>query len=123
MAARVSALETVIVVEDEALLAIALRDALLEEGAGEVICHSSAAEAVAALTDVTPTLLVLDVSLDDSEAGYGIAEIALQLFNPPPHVVFSTGSPELLPEKLKNRGRVFAKPYDPVELATFAASL
>lgn len=114
-------LKRVLVVEDDPLLALGLEAALLDAGAGEVITASRASQALQELAGKSPLhLLILDLSLIDSDEGFGIAEIALQLFNPPPHIVFSTGSPDRIPAHLRKLGPVFEKPYDPAELARAA---
>lgn len=112
-----SRLGTVVIVEDDAIIALALEEAMRAAGAERVVTIARAAEAMAALADVVPEVLVLDLSLSDSDDGYGVAEVALELFHPPPRVIFSTGSPERIPEHLARRGTVFAKPYDPAALA------
>ncbi|MFM6830987.1 MAG: response regulator [Novosphingobium sp.] len=113
-------LKRVLVVEDDPLLALGLEAAFLEAGAGEVVTASRASHALHELAERAPHLLVLDLSLIDSDEGFGIAEIALQLFNPPPYVVFSTGSPGRIPAHLRKLGAVFEKPYDPAVLARAA---
>ncbi len=113
-------LKRVLVVEDDPLIALGLEAALLEAGAGEVTTTARASQALLELAGKAPHVLVLDLSLIDSDEGFGIAEIALQLFNPPPHIVFSTGSPDRIPAHLLKLGPVFEKPYDPAELARAA---
>ncbi|MFM6932753.1 MAG: response regulator [Novosphingobium sp.] len=110
-------LKRVLVVEDDPLLALGLEAAFLDAGAGEVVTAGRASHALHELAGRAPHLLVLDLSLIDSDEGFGIAEIALQLFNPPPYIVFSTGSPDRIPAHLRKLGRVFEKPYDLAELA------
>jgi CheY-like chemotaxis protein len=117
-----SRLGIVVIVEDDAVIALALEEAMRDAGAERVITIACAAEAMAALADVVPTVLVLDLSLSDSEDGYGVAEVALELFHPPPQVFFSTGSPERIPPHLAKRGMIFTKPYDPADLARKAAT-
>ena len=114
----------VLVVEDDPIIALSLELALQEAGADEVVTAGMAAEALAAISQKPPHLLILDLSLVDSDEGFGLAEIALQLFKPPPRIVFSTGSPDRIPPHLARLGTVFAKPYDPADLArTALASL
>lgn len=111
---------TVLVVEDDSLVAAALETALLDAGAGRVVTVEAAAQALQQLSGMAPDVLVLDLTLADSDEGFGVAEIALELFNPPPVIVFSTGSPDRIPARLAALGRVFGKPYDPAELARIA---
>ena len=119
MAAR---LGTVVIVEDDAVIAYALEQAMRDAGAEQVVAIARASDALTALADLVPQVLVLDLSLSDSDDGYGVAEVALELFHPPPRVFFSTGSPERIPPHLAKRGTVFAKPYDPADLAREAAA-
>lgn len=104
--------QRILVVEDDPVLALDLEMAFFDAGAAEVITASRARTALQELADRPPHLLVLDLSLNDSDEGFGIAEIALQLFNPPPRIIFSTGSPDRIPPHLAKIGQVFAKPYD-----------
>lgn len=110
----------VLVVEDDPLLAMSLVSAFRDAGAGHVSSSSRAATALDEMCGTVPDLLVLDVALDDSELGYGLAEIAHQLFHPPPAVVFSTGDPDRIPAHVARLGTIFAKPYDPDQLACTA---
>ena len=108
---------TVLLVEDEAVLAMSLAEAFLDACAAEVRRFARADEAVAAMAEKSPDLLVLDCELSDSEDGWGLAEIASHLFNPTPQIIFSTGSPQRVPAHLVRLGEVMAKPYDPLALA------
>ena len=113
---------TAMVVEDDPLLAFSLATALRDVGVTSVVTMARAADAFAAMADNRPDLLVLDLSLSDSEDGWGIAEIAIQVFSPPPRLIFSTGAPDRVPPHLARLGTIFAKPYDPDELARRAVS-
>lgn len=109
-------LRRVLVVEDDALLAMSIEQALLDAGVGEVILCSSTEEALAALRQQRPDALILDVHLADRNDGWAIAELVTDVGPKPPRIVFSTGSPKDIPAHIASLGVVLEKPYDPVDL-------
>lgn len=110
-------LRRVLLVEDDTVLALALEDALLEAGAGEVvICATMQATMQELEKDKRPDALILDVHLADRSDGWALAELVTLLGPKPPRIVFSTGSPEEIPEEVAEMGPVFEKPYDPMLL-------
>jgi CheY-like chemotaxis protein len=111
----------VLIVEDDAILAAALAGCLEDAGATIVQSCSSAAEAMTALGELKPDVLVLDVSLADRDDGWGIAELARELAQRPLTIVFSTGSPEAIPPEVAQLGIVMEKPYAPEALAALIA--
>lgn len=113
----------VLIVEDDALLAAALAGCLEDAGATEVRTCDSATGAMAALAELKPEVIVLDVSLADRDDGWGIAELARELSARPPTVIFSTGSPDSIPPEVAQLGIVMEKPYAPQELADLIAGL
>lgn len=117
MAKTETGLGTVLLVEDDTVLAISLAEAFMDAGAENVRTCARADEAVAAMAEQSPDLLVLDCALSDSDDGWGLAEIASHLFNPTPQIIFSTGSPQRIPPHLARLGKVIAKPCDPKALA------
>ena len=106
----------VLLVEDDALIAIALEGALIDAGASSVTICSTSAEALAALRDHKPDSMVLDVHLADRDDGWAIAELVNSVGPNPPRIVFSTGAPQDIPEEIAELGPVLAKPYDHAEL-------
>jgi len=110
-----------LIVEDDALLAMALEDALLAGGAAKVVVCDSVAAAMAELETLKPDILVLDVQLADRGDGWAMAELVTELSPRPPAIVFSTGAPERIPEKVAGLGAVLAKPYDPATLIAVLA--
>jgi DNA-binding response OmpR family regulator len=110
-----------LVVEDDVLLAMALEDALRAGGAEKVVVCNSVAAAMAELERLKPDILVLDVQLADRADGWAIAELVHELSPRPPAIVFSTGAPERIPEKVAELGAVLAKPYNPDELIAVLA--
>lgn len=105
-----------LIVEDDPLLALALEQALIDGGAERVAVCASVAEAMVELEAVPPDILVLDVNLADRDDGWTLAELVTSLSPRPPVIVFSTGSPERIPEKIAALGAVMGKPYDPAAL-------
>ena len=106
----------VMVVEDDALIAVALEGALLEAGAKSVRICSTTDEALAALRDHKPDSLVLDVHLADRADGWAIAELVNSVGPKPPRIVFATGSPQDIPADIAELGPVLEKPYAHAEL-------
>jgi DNA-binding response OmpR family regulator len=112
----IEALGRVLVVEDDALLAAAIEDALLAAGADGIIVCTTTAEALAALRDQSPDAMVLDVHLADRNDGWAIAELVNSVGPNPPRIVFSTGAPEDIPPEIAELGPILVKPYDYAEL-------
>lgn len=102
----------VVVVEDEAILAMALEDALLRAGAARVTVCSAMSDALEVLERTRADALVLDVHLADRDDGWALAELAAVLGARRPSIAFSTGTPEAIPEEVRAMGPVYAKPYD-----------
>ncbi len=107
----------VLVVEDDVLLAMALEQALEDAGVEQVVTCASADAALHALDDALADAIVLDVHLADRDDGWALAELVAMLGSPQPRIVFSTGTPEAIPPKIAEMGLVFAKPYNPADLA------
>ena len=110
------ALGSILVVEDDALIAMAIEQALLDAGASAVRICNSTDEALAALRDDKPDGLVLDVHLADRDDGWALAELVNSVGPNPPRIVFSTGAPQDIPPEIAELGPVLEKPYDPAEL-------
>ena len=109
-------LGSALIVEDDAVLALSLEEALHVAGVLSVWCCGSIGEAMSCLAREQPAILVLDVKLADRNDGWALAELACQVCVPPPLIVFSTGVPEAVPPAIAALGHVLAKPYDPSEL-------
>lgn len=107
----------VVVVEDDPVLAMAIQSALESVGTRQVVLCSSIASTMEALEQGSPDALVIDVHLSDRDDGWAIAELVDLLGPPRPSIVFSTGSPEDIPPEIAELGPIFAKPYDPAQLA------
>lgn len=111
-----SGLGSILLVEDDPLIALAIEQALLDGGARAVRICTTTAEALAALRDDKPDGLVLDVHLADRDDGWALAELVNSVGPNPPRIVFSTGAPQDIPEEIAELGPVLEKPYDPAEL-------
>lgn len=110
-------LRRVLLVEDDPVLALALEDALLRGGAGEVvICATMQATMDELEKNARPDAMILDVHLGDRDDGWAIAELVTLLGSKPPRIVFSTGSPQDIPKDIAEIGPVFEKPYDAEQL-------
>ena len=113
---RKPSLGRALIVEDDALLAMNLEQALVDGGAEQVVVCGSVAEAMEVLDRLKPHILILDVKLADRDDGWAMAELVTELSPRPPAIVFSTGTPEKIPEKVAELGAVLAKPYDSATL-------
>jgi CheY-like chemotaxis protein len=112
----------VLVVEDDAVLALAIEDALVHLGnAREVVICPSTAATMAELEKERPDAVILDVHLSDRDDGWAVAELVELLGPKRPRIVFSTGSPEEIPPGIAEMGPIFEKPYDPAELVAALA--
>ena len=103
-------------IEDDPVLALALEDALLAAGAGEVSVCPSMESTMAALEKGRVDAIVIDVHLADRDDGWAVAELADMLGTRRPRIVFSTGAPQDIPQEIGEMGPIFEKPYDPAEL-------
>lgn len=102
----------VLVVEDDAALALAVEDALLDAGARSVTIASTTAQAIDTLRDGRFDTVILDVHLADRGDGWAIAELVRALGGGAPKIIFATGSPDEIPSDIADLGPVLAKPYD-----------
>jgi CheY-like chemotaxis protein len=106
----------ILIVEDDAMLALSMEGALIDAGAAQVeICHTTDA-ALAALRRAPPDVIVLDVHLADRDDGWAVAELVGGIGPKPPGIVFSTGAPERIPPEIAALGPVLVKPYEPAAL-------
>ncbi|MWV27207.1 response regulator [Aurantiacibacter rhizosphaerae] len=107
----------VLLVEDDAILAMTLEDALRAGGAEEVIiCHTMKATVEELEKDEKLDALILDVHLADRDDGWALAELVAMLGPKRPWIAFATGSPKAIPPEIAEMGPVFEKPYDPEQL-------
>ena len=111
----------VLVVEDDAVLAMSLEMALRDAGVARVEISSTTEMALAALKAAQPDAIILDVHLADRDDGWAIAELARSLGPSGPRIVFSTGAPQDIPEEIAEIGCILEKPYDPQDLIRILA--
>lgn len=107
----------VLIVEDDPVLSLALDDALRDAGATDVVTCPSIACTMDALEEGDASAVIIDVHLADRDDGWALAELIEQLGPKRPQIVFSTGTPEDIPPEIAEMGVVFAKPYNPADLA------
>lgn len=103
-------LKTALIVEDDALIALATEEIVRSEGFDRIEVCSSAKAAVECLASLAPALLVLDAGLADRDDGWMIAEVARETISPPPKMLFVTGSPDAIPPEIARLGIILAKP-------------
>ena len=105
------ALGPALIVEDDGLVALDIAEALTEAGARSVTTCASVAEAMAELEKAVPALMVLDVHLADRDDGWALAELATQLGESPPLILFTTATPAAIPATAAGLGKVLPKPF------------
>ena len=99
----------VLIVEDEALIALHLEDMLEDMGCSTAAAFSSLPEAIAAIESLEADVAVLDVNV----AGKEIFPLAEMLAERKVPIVFSTGyGAGMLPERWRSYP-IVAKPFDP----------
>ncbi len=106
----------ILVVEDDAVLAMMIEDTLKDAGAQQVTLCGSTQQALESLRAERPDAIVLDVHLADRDDGWAIAELVGQVGPKPPRIVFSTGAPQDIPDEIAQMGAVLTKPYAPEDL-------
>lgn len=114
--ANALALRRVLVVEDDAILAMATEDTLRAGGVEHIDICPTTESALEVLRGQMPDALVLDVHLADRDDGWAIAELVESLGENSPRIVFSTGAPEDIPPHIAELGSVLTKPYAPEAL-------
>lgn len=102
----------ILIVEDEAIIALLLGDVLADLGYDVCAIAMSAAEAVAAATIHRPELMIVDVNLA-GENGIVVVD-TIQAMMPTP-CIFVSGDDHVL-SVLAARGEVLAKPYQPRQI-------
>lgn len=95
-----------------------IEQALLDAGVHEVEICASTKQAMKSLSARKPELVIIDVHLADSDDGWAIAELVESMKPRPPRVIFSTGAPQDIPERIALMGPVLEKPYDAQDLVT-----
>lgn len=109
----------VLLVEDEALVAMLIEDALDSAGAVMLGPYAAVAPALAAIPEALPELAVLDLNL----AGESSLPIADELAGRGVPLVFASGYGQAgLPPRFRGRP-MLAKPFDPAELISVLAAL
>jgi CheY-like chemotaxis protein len=104
----------ILVIEDEALVAMLVEDALLDAGFAMIGPARSVAEAMASLDAERPDAVVLDLNLG-GETSIGVADALIT--RGIPFVVATGYGAAGLPESHRHVP-VLPKPYDPADLTT-----
>ena len=107
---------SVLVVEDDPVLALNIEESLRDAGVRTITLTTNTDDALAALRNAPPQAIVLDVHLADRDDGWAVAELVQTLGPQRPQIIFSTGSPDEIPEEIAAAGVVLAKPYATEEL-------
>ncbi len=106
----------IMVVEDDAVLGLEIEQALLDHGVAEVSLCPSASCTLGKLREGSFDAVVLDVHLADSDDGWEIAELVKALGGDSARIVFQTGAPQDIPDRIQKLGPVLSKPYPPEAL-------
>ncbi|WP_137125139.1 response regulator [Roseomonas sp. HF4] len=109
----------ILVVEDEALVAMLVEDALLDGGFAMIGPARSVAQAMASLDEETPDAVVLDLNLG-GETSIGVADALMT--RGIPFVVATGYGAAGLPESHRHVP-VLPKPYDPADLIAILEKL
>lgn len=100
----------VLVVEDEAILAMDI-EATVEETGHMVMATASSLQEVQALeTDQTPDVILLDMQLADASTGLDVCAYAIEHW-PGTTIVFLTANPSKIPEDFSGARGVISKPF------------
>jgi DNA-binding response OmpR family regulator len=108
--------DNVLIVEDDALLALSIEDVLRTAGVPEVRVCPTLAQAIKTYEVSVPDAIILDVHLADRKDGWAFAEFVACLTPNHPQIIFSTSAPEEIPPNVAGLGTIFEKPYDPAML-------
>ena len=103
----------VLIIEDEAVVALAIEDVLRDCGCSSFDFASSADEAVEAANKRCPDLITADVRL---APGCGIEAVEAICADKPIPVVFVTGTPNEVQAR-RSDDAIVHKPFDPIRLA------
>ncbi len=106
----------VLLIEDDAVLALWIEDELRRSGTKAIDHCTSTEEAIEVLRTQKHDLVVLDVHLADRDDGWAIAELVAMMGAKKPRIIFSTGTPQDIPEAILRMGTVLEKPYDSAAL-------
>jgi AmiR/NasT family two-component response regulator len=106
----------VVIIEDEALLALQLEGQLIDAGHNVVGCAATFDEAVALIAAKNPDLAFVDIELADGPTGVLIAQELSR--NSPTVVVFLTANSKRIPNDFAGAAGVIGKPYSQTGLSS-----
>lgn len=99
----------VLIVEDEALLAMELEDVISEAGHTVVGCAVSFSDACRLVDNAKADLALVDIHLSDGPTGVKVADYIRRATNSA--VVFLTANPKRIPQDFVGAIGIIAKPY------------
>jgi CheY-like chemotaxis protein len=106
----------VLIIEDEAIIALHLKKLLIEMGNDVAGVARTASEAIESAQKVEPELILADINLADGSSGIDAVDHILGEITVP--VIFITAFPEkLLTGERKEPAYVIAKPFNPDDVA------
>ncbi|MEM7688999.1 MAG: response regulator [Pseudomonadota bacterium] len=102
----------VLVIEDEPIIALHLKNLLIDMGNDVAAIAGTAAEALASVEQTTPELILADINLADGSSGIEAVDAIMKEIDVP--VIFITAFPEkLLTGERPEPVYVIAKPFNP----------
>lgn len=101
----------ILLIEDDATLSLWIEEVLRDAGTTKVTHCISTQEAMVALKDGEFDCIILDVHLADRDDGWAIAELIQSVTLKRPQIIFSTGSPDDIPDHIAKLGTLLEKPY------------
>lgn len=104
----------VLIIEDEALVAVMIQDVLEQQGATSFSFAATQVAAIGAAQEHKPSVITSDVKLLEGTGPAAVAQIQADLGDVP--VLFITGTPEDC-RPCAPPGRILAKPFNPAALA------
>lgn len=110
---------TILIVEDELLIAFDIKQILSEEGFESIVTVSSVEKAIEVIEEVNPILVVIDIKLNQDKDGVDLGQYLLQKDNIP--YIYLTSYADKLTVERVNHTRphgYIVKPFKPVDLAT-----
>ena len=100
-----------LVIEDEAMHSMFIKNTLLDAGVGRVTCAQIVSAARAEIGRTKFDMIFLDVNLADRNDGWYIATIVSELAPRRPSIFYSTAQPDSIPKCASACGQILGKPF------------
>ena len=100
-----------LVIEDEAMHSMFIKNTLLDAGVGRVTCAQIVSAARAEIGRTKFDMIFLDVNLADRNDGWCIATIVSELAPRRPLIFYSTAQPDSIPKCASAYGQIVGKSF------------